>query len=227
MKQLLITGKYLSVILAIGLYFGSHASAQNAAAVQVTDDQIKEKVNEYMKAVLRVDGFSGTILIARDGTPIVSKGYGMASIELNVPNAPDNVFRLGSITKQFTSMSIMMLQERGKLKVSDLLCNYISDCPEIWKAITIKDLLTHTSGITNYTAFPDFAKTTILPITTAEMTDRLKKEPLDFKTGEKFSYSNSGYYLLGVIVEKASGKKYARLSSGKYLYAAWNDAVGL
>jgi CubicO group peptidase (beta-lactamase class C family) len=128
---------------------------------------------------------------------------------MNVANAPENIFRLGSVTKQFTSMAIMMLQERDKLKTSDPMCNYIAECPDIWKPITIKHLLTHTSGITNYTAFPDFAKTTILPITPAEMTERLKSEPLEFVPGEKNSYSNSGYFLLGVIIEKASGKTYA------------------
>lgn len=182
--------------------------AQTPAASPPTDKQVVAKVSEYMDAVVRVDGFSGTILVARDGKPVVSKGYGMASIELAVPNAPDNIFRLGSITKQFTSMSIMMLQERGKLKVSDPICDYVANCPDIWKPITIRHLLTHTSGITNYTAFPDFAKTTILPTPNADMIARIEKEPLDFAPGEKFSYSNSGYYILGVIIEKVSGKPY-------------------
>jgi CubicO group peptidase (beta-lactamase class C family) len=195
----------------VGFLFTSYAAAQNRAASQLTDDQIQAKVDLYMDAALRVDGFSGTILIARDGKPIVSKGYGMANIELNVPNKPENIFRLGSVTKQFTSMLIMMLHERGKLNVSDPICSFIADCPDSWKPITIRHLLTHTSGVTNYTEFPDFAKTTILPTTTAEMVARLKKAPLDFTPGEKFSYSNSGYYLLGTIIEKASGKTYADL----------------
>ncbi len=161
-----------------------------------------------MKAVLQVDGFSGTIMVARDGKPIVSKGYGMANIELNVPNTPEKIFRLGSITKQFTGMAISMLQERGKLSVNDPMCKYFTDCPDIWKPITIKHLLNHTSGITNYTALPDFAKTAVMPVTTAAMADRLKKEKLDFAPGEKMSYSNSGYFLLGNIIEKVFGKSY-------------------
>ena len=162
-----------------------------------------------MNAAVKVDGFSGSVLVARDGKPIVSKGYGMANIELSVPNSPQTVFRLGSITKQFTGMAIAMLQERGKLSVSDSVCKYVADCPSAWKPITVKNLLTHTSGITNYTAFPDFAKTTISPITNAEMIGILKEKPLDFAPGEKFSYSNSGYYVLGEIIEKTSGKTYA------------------
>ena len=195
-------------MLSLALIYTSLVSAQEAAAPP-TNDQITAKVDEYMKAVLKVDGFSGSILIARDGKPIVNKGYGMANVELNVPNAPDKIFRLGSITKQFTGMAIVMLQEGGKLSVNDPMCKYLTDCPEAWKPITIKHLLNHTSGITNYTSFPDFAKTTIMPITTTEMVDRVKKEKLEFTPGEKMAYSNSGYFLLGVVIEKASGKTYA------------------
>lgn len=197
----------LTAGISLILLYVSFIAAQGPAVLP-TNDQITAKVDEYMKAVLQVDGFSGTILIARDGKPMVSKGYGMASVELNVPNSPEKIFRLGSITKQFTGMAISMLQERGKLNVSDPMCDFFADCPEIWKPITIKHLLNHTSGVTNYTAFPDFAKTTIMPVTTAAMADRLKKEKLDFVPGEKMSYSNSGYFLLGNIIEKVSGKSY-------------------
>lgn len=209
MYKRFITASFLTSAIVFSLLFTSDAAGQGGAASPLTNDQITAKVNEYMDAVLRIDGFSGTILVARDGKPIVSKGYGMANIELNLPNAPDNVFRLGSVTKQFTGMAMAMLQERGKLSVSDPMCKYISDCPDAWKPITINQLLRHTSGVTNYTAFPDFARTTILPTTTTEMVDRLKKAPLDFEAGAKMSYSNSGYFLLGVIIEKVSGKTYA------------------
>ncbi|MEO5860631.1 MAG: serine hydrolase [Pyrinomonadaceae bacterium] len=196
------------VIAALIAVFTPFASAQSSQPLP-TDEQVVTRVNEYMKAAQDVDGFSGTILVARDGKPIVSKGYGMANVELGVANAPDFAFRLGSITKQFTGMAIAMLQERGKLKVDDPICDYIADCPEIWKPISIDHLLRHTSGITNYTAFPDFAKTTVSPVATGQMTERLKQEKLDFAPGAKMSYSNSGYFLLGVIIEKTSGKTYA------------------
>ena len=207
MRKLVNSAARLAALLSLALLYTSFITAQGTAPLP-TNDQITSKVDEYMKAVLQVDGFSGTILVARDGKPIVSRGYGMANIELNVPNTPEKIFRLGSITKQFTGMAIAMLQERGKLSVSDPMCNYFTDCPDIWKPITIKHLLTHTSGITNYTAFPDFAKTTVMPVTTTAMADRLKKEKLEFVPGEKMSYSNSGYFLLGNIIEKVSGKSY-------------------
>ena len=198
----------LTAIIAMCLLFVSFASAQNADAKQA-DQQLNVKFDEYMNAAVKVDGFSGSVLVARDGKPIFSKGYGMANIEWNVPNSPQSVYRLGSVTKQFTAMAITMLQERGKLSVSDPLCKYIANCPDAWKPITVKNLLTHTSGVPNYTEFPDFAKTTIMPTTTAEMTDVLKTKPLDFAPDEKYAYSNSGYYLLGVIIEKVSGVTYA------------------
>jgi CubicO group peptidase (beta-lactamase class C family) len=175
-----------------------------------TADQIIAKVNEYMDAAQRVDHFSGTILLARGGRPIVSKGYGMANYELDAPNTPQTIFRLGSVTKQFTSAAIMLLQERGKLSVNDPVCKYVTDCPAAWEPITIRHLLTHTSGIPNYTAFPGFMeKKSILPITTAELVTEYKAKPLEFTPGEKFNYSNSGYHLLGAVIEKASGKSYA------------------
>ncbi len=209
MKKAMYNPYRLAILLALCVLFSLSASAQNGAGSLATNDQIVAKADEYMAAVLKVDGFSGSILVARDGKPIVSKAYGMSNIELNVPNTPRSIYRLGSVTKQFTSMAIMMLQERGKLSVSDPICKYVAECPDIWKPITLKQLLTHTSGITNYTAFPDFATTTVLPTKTDTIIDRLKKQPLDFAPGEKFSYSNSGYFLLGVVIGKASGKTYA------------------
>jgi len=174
-----------------------------------TDEQIIAKTNEYMAAVEKTDKFSGTILIARDGKPVVSKGYGMANYEWGIANTPQTVFRLGSITKQFTSAAIMLLQERGKLTVNDAACKYVADCPAAWEPITIKQLLSHTSGIPNYTSFPEFTKKAMMPISTTDLMADYRSKPLDYVPGEKYAYSNSGYHLLGLIVEKASGKGYA------------------
>ncbi len=200
---------HLTVLVWLCLIFISFASAQNAAPPPLSAQQIGTKVNEYMSAATSVDGFSGSILVARNGQPVVSKGYGMANNELDVPNTPQTVFRLGSVTKQFTAMAIMILQERGKLGVSDPVCKYLSECPAAWQPLTVKNLLTHTSGIPNYTSFPDFAKTAVLPTSSAEMFGQLKDKPLEFAPGEKFAYSNSGYYVLGLIIERTSGKSYA------------------
>jgi CubicO group peptidase (beta-lactamase class C family) len=163
-----------------------------------------------MQAAVTVEHFTGSILVVRDGTAVMSKGYGMANYEWNIPNTPHTVFRLGSITKQFTGMAIMILQERGKLKVNDPICKYLDNCPAPWQSITIRHLLTHTSGIPNYTAFPDFAaKNAVQPYTSASLVETFRDKPLAFTPDEKFDYSNSGYHLLGLIIEKASGTTYA------------------
>lgn len=199
----------LAAFIGLCLLFASYVPAQNSVASPPTAQQIAAKVDEYMNAAVRVDGFSGSILVARDSQPVVSKGYGMANVELDVPNMPQTVFRLGSITKQFTAMAIMMLAERGKLNVNDPACKYLTDCPVAWQPMTVKNLLTHTAGVPNYTSFPDFAKVAVLPTTNAAMIAQLRDKPLEFAPGEKFAYSNSGYYLLGAIIERASGKPYA------------------
>ena len=175
---------------------------------QRTPEEIAAVIDTYMNEAVKDDQFSGSILVARDGLSIISKGYGKANIELNVPNTPQTVFRIGSITKQFTGMAIMILQERGKLKVGDSICKYLTDCPEAWKPITLRNLLTHTSGIWNYTNANDFLQTTTQPLTKTQVINQFRKKPLEFVPGEKWNYSNSGYFLLGVVTERASRQSY-------------------
>ena len=162
-----------------------------------------------MRAAVEFDQFSGTILIARDGVPVVSRGYGMASHALKVRNTPQTVFRIGSLTKQFTAMAIMQLQERGKLTVQDPLCQYVERCPAAWKPITLRHLLTHTSGIPNFSSLPDWdERLSLLRYDRLGFVDVFRDLPLQFAPGEGFRYSNSGYYLLGLVIERASGVRY-------------------
>lgn len=153
--------------------------------------------------------FNGAVLVAKDGKPVLSKGYGMANFEWNEPVTPDTKFRLGSITKQFTAMAVLLLSDQGKLKVDDAVCKFVDPCPGTWKPITLHHLLTHTSGIPNFTAFKSYVKTMSQPSPPAETLKRFLNEPLDFAPGSKFSYSNSGYVLLGYIIEKVTGCSYA------------------
>jgi CubicO group peptidase (beta-lactamase class C family) len=169
---------------------------------------IESKVDEYVNAYVKMGRFSGSILIAQNGEVLVSKGYGMANYEHDVPNTPQTKFRLGSITKQFTSMAIMQLQEKGLLNVNDPIIKLIPDYPEVGEKITIHHLLTHTSGIPNFTSFPDYVKTMMIPSPVEKTVERFKDKPLEFEPGEKYSYSNSGYVLLGYIIEKVTGKSY-------------------
>jgi CubicO group peptidase (beta-lactamase class C family) len=194
----------ITALLALCLLLVAQVSAQTAVAVpSPSAPEITRRVDDYMAAAMRVNRFSGAVLLARDGQVIESRGYGMANIELGVPNSPETVFRIGSVTKQFTAMAIVLLQERGKLSVNDSICKYLVDCPRAWQPITIKNLLTHTAGIPNYTEFPDFTKTAAAETTAAELTNRFRDKPLQFALGEKFAYSNSGYFLLGTIIERA------------------------
>ncbi|HEX8638978.1 MAG TPA: serine hydrolase [Pyrinomonadaceae bacterium] len=198
------------IILALLCFFSVQFTlAQTPAASSQTAEQIASKIDEYMNAAMKVERFSGSILAARGGQPIISKGYGLANAELKVPNTTQTVFRLGSLTKQFTAVAVMQLQERGKLNVSDSICKHLADCPAAWQAVTVRNLLNHTSGIPNDSDFPEFAKIVTLPRSTADLIGLLKDKPLDFAPGEKFAYSNSGYKLLGVIIERVSGKTYA------------------
>ena len=194
------------ILAALCLLVFQTASAQNGAAPP-SAREITAKVDEYMKSAVEVERFSGSILIARDGQAIVSKSYGMANVELDVPNTPKTVFRLASLTKQFTATAIMMLQERGKLNVNDPFCKYLTDCPEVWQPITIRHLLTMTSGLPRLTG-PELGPLRGLPATWEQWLVAIKKKPLDSVPGEKFKYANAGYTLLGFIIERVSGKSY-------------------
>lgn len=152
---------------------------------------------------------SGAVLVAHNGM-LFEKGYDLADKDANIPNTPQTRFRIGSNTKQFTAMAILILQDRGKLHAQDRICHYITDCPEDWQPITIENLLTHTSGIPDYINSPDFVATWTEPATPEELIARFKDMPLEFSPGSRFKYSNSGYTLLGYIIERVSGESYAR-----------------
>jgi CubicO group peptidase (beta-lactamase class C family) len=154
--------------------------------------------------------FMGAVLVAKGTEVVLTKGYGSANLEWEVPNSPATKFRLGSITKQFTAASILLLQERGKLNVQDPVKKYMADAPAAWDKITIYHVLTHTSGIPSFTSFPEYAKWEPFATTAAEEVAWFRDKPLDFVPGEKWSYSNSGYVLLGYLIEKITGGSYEK-----------------
>jgi len=177
-------------------------------AQTASNQDLAFKINEYTEALVKTGWFNGSILIARNGTVIASKGYGMANFELDVPNTPQTKFRLGSITKPITAMAIMLLQERGKLSDQDSICKYLPDCPAAWQAITLRHLLSHTSGLAKHDTAGVYLKTAMLPMTLPQLIDSFKNKPADFKPGEKLDYNNNGYILLGYVIEKVSGQSY-------------------
>jgi CubicO group peptidase (beta-lactamase class C family) len=166
------------------------------------------RMQQVIRSYVDNKTFMGTVLVVKDGKPLINEGYGSADLEWKIPNSPAVKFRLGSLTKQFTAASILLLEERGKLKVEDPVSKHMSDAPAAWEKITIYNLLTHTSGIPNFTGFPDYRSTEWKDTTPAELVARFRDKPLDFEPGSKFSYSNSGYVLLGYLLEKISGQTY-------------------
>src|SRR5579872_5050736 len=163
-----------------------------------------------------------SVLVSRQGQTILSQSFGQADLELDVPMPADASFEIGSVTKQFTSASILLLAERGKLALDDDMTKYLPDVPTHDRRITIRHLLTHTSGIKGYTELPEFRD--LMPI--RKPPDTLVKlfadKPLDFEPGEDLVYNNSGYFLLGLIIEKVSGQKYA-----DFVKANLFDTVGM
>jgi CubicO group peptidase (beta-lactamase class C family) len=189
--RLLLAGTAL-VLCVTGL-----AAGQDVAA----------KADAYLNTWAKQGRFSGAVLIAKDDKILLRKGYGMANFELNVPNTPDTVFRIGSITKMFTAFSILQLEERGLLKTTDPAVKYIPELPATWSAITIHELLCHKSGI------PDFINAKAYgeldnPLHVENAVKEYADKPLLSPPGETLRYSNSGYILLGRIVEKISGQTY-------------------
>ncbi|ADB36608.1 serine hydrolase [Spirosoma linguale] len=180
------------------------------------------KIDALVQQYVANRQFNGSVLVAEKGQVIFKKGYGMANMEWNIPNAPDTKFRLGSITKQFTAMLIMQLVEKGKLKLTGKITDYLPDYPKATgDKITIHHLLTHTSGIPNYTNFPKFFETQSRePVTPESFIKTFSNMPLDFEPGTKFSYSNSGYFLLGTIIEKVTEKSYAEVLNENILKPA-------
>jgi len=186
----------------------SFAFAINTGSIAIASTQdIASKANEYINAHVAQNKFSGTVLLAKEGTILFTKAYGMTDYEQKIENTIETKFRIGSITKQFTAMAIMMLQEKGLLNIQDTVSKYIPDFPH-GNEITIHHLLTHSSGILNYTSLKEFIDNITKPITLDDLIKLFKDKPLDFEIGKKFSYSNSGYVLLTFIIEKVSEISY-------------------
>jgi CubicO group peptidase (beta-lactamase class C family) len=166
------------------------------------------RMDQIVQSYVTNHAFMGSVLVARGADVLFSKGYGSANLEWDVPNSPNTKFRLGSVTKQFTAASILLLEERGKLSVTDPVKKYMPDAPAAWDKVTIFNLLTHTSGIPSFTSFPDYAKLEPFSTTAEQLVARFRDKPLDFEPGTSWSYSNSGFVLLSYLVEKISGTKY-------------------
>ncbi len=190
------------------LFIQQYCFAQNDASL----------IDTLLNAYNQLSKFNGSALVAKNGTILLNKGYGYRNAETRVLNNGRSIFQLGSVTKQFTSAVILKLQAENKLSVSDNLSKYFPEYPK-GDSITIKELLTHTSGIYNYTNDENFMKNEITkPKTRQQMMALFENKPLDFTPGTAWSYSNSGYSLLGYIIEKVTNTSYEK-AVRKYIFS--------
>lgn len=168
-------------------------------------------IDYIVRQEIDVQGPGIAIAVVKDGMPVHIKGYGIANLEWNCPIQPDTVFRLASITKQFTATAIMLLESQGKLHLNDSITVYLPDYPTQGRSITISHLLNHTSGIKSYTSLDTFLDHIVTkPLSPDNLLAYFKDHPLEFEPGTRFQYNNSGYHLLGLIIEKIAGISYGQ-----------------
>ena len=165
------------------------------SSAQTPSDHLKQVVQPYVDAQM----FMGSVLVAKNGKVIFSKSYGMADLEWSVPNSSTTRFNIASMTKQFTAASILLFEDRGKLKTDDLVKKYLPEAPASWDKITIYHLLTHTSGIREDAVEYE-------PGTPDKLV--FDDKPLNFQPGEKWEYINKAYIVLGYLLERISGQTY-------------------
>jgi CubicO group peptidase (beta-lactamase class C family) len=189
--------------------------AMALAAAAPVGDSLAQQIDASIAPLYKPDAPGATVIVVKDGKTVFRKAYGMADVARHVALTPETTMRLGSVTKQFTSTAILMLADEGKLSVSDDITTYLPDFPTHGKKITIEHLLTHTSGVANYTSKPDFVTNNAKDVTLRELIDSFKNDPFDFEPGSAYRYSNSGYILLGAIIEKVSGVPYPKFVEQK------------
>src|SRR6476619_5341857 len=213
---MLMRHSYGPALLAAALATTAARAQDTRALVRYVDSVANAAVAER-----RTAGVS--VAVVKNGRTILSKGYGFADLENDVPATPETVYRIGSITKQFTSAAIMRLMEQGKLSLDDTLQKFLPNFPTQGNRVTVRHLLNHTSGIKSYTSLgPKWGRVVRLDLTPDSLVALFANEPFDFKPGDAWRYDNSGYFLLGMIVEKVSGKPY-----GQYLQDEFFTPLGL
>jgi D-alanyl-D-alanine carboxypeptidase len=186
------------------------ALAAGTLAVAAPQTPAASPYDAVLKQAVKTTGPGAAAIVVKDGRVVYRGALGLANVEKKVPLRPDAVFRLGSVTKQFTSLAVMMLVEQGRIGLQDPIDKYLPGYPMQGHVITVEHLLTHTSGIQSYTDIPGYMATRVqADLTVQQLVDGFKNEPMQFAPGTRYRYNNSGYVLLGAIIEKASGQTYA------------------
>ena len=198
--RMLRTAVIMSALIAAGAWIVFQTVSPVAA-----QDALSARVDEYVAGEIKTQRIPGvSVAVIKNGQIILAKGYGFANVEHQVPVKPETIFQSGSVGKQFTATGVMMLVEAGKISLDDKISKYLTEAPESWKEITVRHLLTHTAGTTDYPRDFDFRR----DYTEDELLKRAAAIPLAFQPGEKWSYSNLGYVMLGILIHKVSGKFY-------------------
>jgi len=194
-------------------YFEQASSPGQLSNSSQTDEQISSAVDAYVEGQRREQHIPGIAMaVIRDGRLLKARGYGLANVELDVPVKPETIFQTGSVGKQFTATGVMMLVEEGKIGLDEKITKYIPESPAAWKDVTVRNLLTHTSGIADYGGDVGPLGGGVVDLrkdyTENELVLAFAKLPMDFAPSEKWSYSNTGYVLLGIIIGRITGKYY-------------------
>jgi CubicO group peptidase (beta-lactamase class C family) len=190
--------------------------AETPALLQTLDPGTAKKVDAYVAREMTKRHIPGlSLAVVQNGELVLAKGYGMANVELAVPATADTLYQIGSITKPFTATAIMMLVLEGKLALDDPISKHLPNTPDAWKAVTVRHLLNHTSGIKSYTSIADNMQKSRLDRSRDEIIGTVRDLPLEFPPGERWAYNNTGYFLLGLILERVSGKPYAEWLQGR------------
>lgn len=189
---------------------GTEAVTATEAATLTGDALAAQQIDAYLTRQAGFGTFSGAVLVARDGVPILNKGYGRANIEWEIPNTPDTKFGIAHLTMLFTAFAVLQLQEQGMLDVQDSVCAYLDPCPETWQPITLHHLLIHTSGVPDYTWMDDYEQWKRNPTTPDKLLALVADLPLESEPGGEQRYSNTNYIILGRVVEKVAGMSFAR-----------------
>ena len=177
-------------------------------------EEIAQTINKYLSIRTEMGRFSGAVLIAQNGSIILRKGYGFADVDRRKAYTPETQHEVASLSKMFTALAALKLRDQGKLRLEDSICKYLSNCPDAWQPITVQHLMRHTSGIPDYEEKLGLGSDKYLafmtqPNASAKILADAQKLPLDFKPGEKFNYSNTGYIVLSYLIQKAAGMPFA------------------
>jgi CubicO group peptidase (beta-lactamase class C family) len=186
------------------------ALLQQVAIMTTHQTFVATKIDSYLQALATDAEFSGAVIQAWDGKLILNRGYGAADRVTGLANTPDTIFPIGSLTKPFTALAVLLLVTHKQLDLNDRIRSYLSECPAHWNRITVHHLLTHTSGLPNITALSHYDLRQILPAQHWTVIAPIAELPLDFEPNTGWAYSNTGYLLLGALIERVTQQSYAQ-----------------